>query len=223
MPNGIIKEEFLKQALNTGFDSYEAVLVAKNTVNPNIASQAITFNAVQSNSTSIPQVVLSIPGSTTVTKLELQSTGGQVLWELEETYEFIVPGSLTVDIQFTLQMTGQNNSTFLQGVDNYILTNGLATKSLLLYYMQPGPLTHTTSSGTMGNIGSISSSDEQATISLASSTVANITGPVDITEIRIFVFGPNKELINLSFTENPYSFERNGTLTFNGPNFIITA
>ena len=232
MANGTIREPFLRQTLAGGFNSYPAVLVAKNASNFGVSSQSLTFNDASNGSTTIPQTILNIEEGVTVTKLELQTTGGTILWDINETFEFTQEGTLTVDLTFnlnqgTIPVISGTNVSFPVGARTFILGNGLGGRTIRGVFQEIISVSEINTfidTGTMGNSASISSSSTEASINLVADSISvNIPSNTDIHDIGVFDDSTEAKLFSL-FNDNPnlYSFTEAGTLTFSDITFSVS-
>ena len=224
MANGTITESFLRQILSIGFNSQTAVLVAKDSGNNPLASESFTFNNASDGSITTPTIVLNLSQDDVVTKLELQTTGGTVLWDITQTFDFTQAGTLTVSLTFNLNQTGTNASDFESGANTYILANGMAGRTLTFTFFDSSEAAHESVNGTVAGAGSISSSSSEASVGLSANVTGNMVAPVDIRRITISASSPSSgTLIDLPFPSPVnYEFQENGTLTFTDLTFIVS-
>ena len=235
---GTIKDDMLERTLNVGLRNLQAVIVALDSSDAPLADSGnVEFPSASINRImALPEVVLSITGGNTVSKIILRGyiliplEGGGFetelvdFWELSTNYVFEQDGTLTLNLGFKLGPTGVLGSSLSETGIARVLERGLSTRNVRVLFVDTGEqMEYLTNTGSFDS-ESVGGSGE-FTIDITDSLVADIPSGADIDYGIIDVdFGSGVGYVYLvQNLELDYYFNESGTLTVSELEFKITA
>jgi hypothetical protein len=203
---GTITTFGLKEILRDGLNSYNVAVRALDASNILITDSVVNFGTAANRSISIPQVVLEIPGGETVKKIQLFANSA-ALWELDVDFAFVLQGTLTLNISFSLPVTSGFTSAGL----NYLLGNGLRNQSISVVFLGGAPISVSGSFGTETN----------NSISLASSVTGNVPQGTTITGVDVSIPGIATNLLEIRGLNNSFA-SASGTIALTALTVTLT-
>jgi hypothetical protein len=196
---GTITTHGLKEILRDGLNSYSVGVRALDASNVLITDSVVNFGSAANRSISISQVVLEIPGGQTVKKIQLFANSA-ALWELDVDFAFVLNGTLTINVTFSLPVTTGFTSDGL----NYLLGNGLRNQSVNAFFLGGAPVSASGAFGTEVN----------NTISLASAISRSISQGTTINRIDIVIPSVAINLLEITGLNYPFN-DASGTISLN--------
>lgn len=203
---GTITTHGLKEILRTGLNSYNVAVRALDGSNTLITDSIVNFGTAANRTVSIPQTVLTIPAGQTVKKIELRAEG-DTLWSLDVDFAFVLQGTLTLNISFSLPVTTGFTSAGL----TYLLGNGLRNQSLSVVFLGGAPILVSGSFGTETN----------NSVSLASSVTGNVPQGTTINRIDIAIPGIATNLLEITGLNYPFN-DASGTIALTALTVTLT-
>ena len=234
---GTIKDDMLERTLDLGLRNLQVFIVALDSSNAVLANSGeIEFPATSINRTmALPEVVLSITGGNTVSKIVLRRSklvnlpgGGSEtqtfdFWELSTNYVFEQDGTLTLNLGFKLGPTGVLGSSLTQMGIARVLERGLSFRDVRVFFLDTVEGTeHVTG---IGSFDSPVGGSGEFTVDITSSFSTDVPSGAHIESADITVdFGSGVGYVKIvDNLELDYEFNESGTLTVSELEFKITA
>jgi hypothetical protein len=195
---GTITTFGLTEILRDGLNGRAVGVQARDANNDLITDSSTNFGTASNRTISIPQTVLTIPAGETVKKIRLFAES-DVIWELDVDFAFVLQGTLTINVSFSLPTVTGFNSTGL----NYLLGNGLRNQTVSVVFLGGSPVL------VQGSFGTESNNE----ISLSSAVTGNIPQGTTITGIDVSIPSTGN-LIEIRGLNNSFN-DASGTISLN--------